>query len=210
MDTYQLQRDFQQFTRRLRLKEFFYNEETECEDQAINPFRRKSGWAPPPNRDVGLETYVRAVKQDIDQALHQMSKRYRWDNLTSEERKALKSLRSRTDIVIKKADKGSATVVMSREDYIREVRRKLNQEENYRKLDDDPTDSFLQEIRCYLQHMVTRGVMDKETMCGLLPDHPRTSRFYIHCIAKNTQTWQSWKTYCLVLWVPDRRDLAVR
>ena len=41
-----------------------------------------------------------------------------YDNLTREERQALSFLRARTDIVIKKADKGSATVVISREDCI--------------------------------------------------------------------------------------------
>ncbi len=37
------------------------------------------------------------------------------DNLTPDEREALKKPRNRTDIIIKPADKGSATVVMSKE-----------------------------------------------------------------------------------------------
>ena len=46
------------------------------------------------------------------------------------------------DIVIKKAGKGSATVIMSSADYITEVRCQLNEEVNYSKLSDDPTEIF--------------------------------------------------------------------
>ena len=49
----------------------------------------------------------------------------------------------RSKIIIEKADKGSATVIMSNEDHTTEVRRQLNQEENYTKLADDPTENFL-------------------------------------------------------------------
>ncbi len=41
------------------------------------------------------------------------------NNLTKEERKALKELKSNTNIVIKKADKGSAVIIMNRDDYIK-------------------------------------------------------------------------------------------
>ena len=57
------------------------------------------------------------------------------DNLTNEERKALYSLWIRPDIVIKKADKGSATVIMSREKYVREVRCHVQNQAYYQKVD---------------------------------------------------------------------------
>ena len=72
-----------------------------------------------------LETYVKAVKQDVDKAIHQVPKKHHCDNLTPEERKALSSLRKRTDIITKKVDKGSTMVVMSHEGYVNEVRRPL-------------------------------------------------------------------------------------
>lgn len=42
------------------------------------------------------------------------------DNLTREERAALENLRQRNDIIIKPADKGSAVVVLSKENNIKE------------------------------------------------------------------------------------------
>ena len=117
VDNFQVKQDFDEFYRRLRLKEYFYDSDAiDMNSTSVNPFRKKSGWEPPHNRDVALETYIKAVGKDIETTTHSISKRHFVDNLTLEERKALFSLRSREDIVIKRADKGSATVVMSRED----------------------------------------------------------------------------------------------
>ena len=101
------------------------------------------------------------------------------DNLMKEERKALSPLRVRTDIVIKKADKGSATVVMECEDYISKVMSLLNNREHYRKLDENPTDIFIQEIKNVLSDMVNCRSIDKEIARGLLPADIRVSMFYI-------------------------------
>ena len=59
----------------------------------------------PCNRDPGLKTYVKAVGDDIQQSLDQDPRYCPHDNLTSQERKALFSLRSRSDIMIKLAEK---------------------------------------------------------------------------------------------------------
>ena len=63
-----------------------------------------------------METYIKAIDDSIQEQIQRPRKFYR-NNSSREERRALVSLRSRTDIVIKKADKGSATVIMSREQY---------------------------------------------------------------------------------------------
>ena len=60
-----------------------------------------------------------------------------------------------TDIVIKKADKGSATVIMSRENYINKVRSHLDDKDHYLKLDNDPTQRFSREIKEVLIKMAT-------------------------------------------------------
>ena len=51
------------------------------------------------------------------------------------ERRALNKQRKNRKIVIKPADKGSATVILSRENYIREAHRQLNNPKYYKKLD---------------------------------------------------------------------------
>ena len=94
-----------------------------------------------------LESYIQALNEDMKESLHQ--KRIKKDNLTREEREALKSLRNRVqtgEIVIKPADKGSATVVMSHDDYVAEAMRQLIREEHYFLLDKDPTTKYAEEI----------------------------------------------------------------
>ena len=54
---------------------------------------------------------------------------------------------TRTDIVIKMADKGSATVIMSLQGYINKVQSHLDGRDHYLKLDNDPNQRFSQEIK---------------------------------------------------------------
>ena len=69
------------------------------------------------------------------------------DNLSPLERQALKYLQRRRDIVIKPADKGSAVVVLRKEDYINEADRQLRNEDHYRKLENNPTALYTTEIK---------------------------------------------------------------
>ena len=60
------------------------------------------------------------------------------DNLTKEQRKALNELRSLENEVILPADKGNATVMITREDYDRKMRGVLDTA-TYKRLKKDPT-----------------------------------------------------------------------
>ena len=56
-------------------------------------------------------------------------------NLSNEEFSALRNLRNNKNAVIKKADKGSAVVIMDRNQYLHEAYKQLNNPANYSKLD---------------------------------------------------------------------------
>ena len=144
-DKSQIWLDFKEFHRRLELMEFFGREgkdndlnitksiidfmnqnaeetsdSTDIEDnlnkEIHKKFKLKSGWRPyPPNRT--LDIFQRSVKQEI---LKCRPKHKKHDNLTGNERKGLKALKQNPHIIIKKADKGSAVVVMNTTDYLRE------------------------------------------------------------------------------------------
>ena len=51
----------------------------------------------------------------------------------------MKELSEWEDIIITKADKGDAVVIVGVKDYIKEAERQLNNTENYGKLQEDPT-----------------------------------------------------------------------
>lgn len=55
-------------------------------------------------------------------------------NITPEEQEGLEALTKQTTIVIKLADKGNATVIMDKTEYINEAMRQLNDEQFYKKL----------------------------------------------------------------------------
>ena len=140
VNTFQLQCDLKTFYRRLRLREYFLDKEVVIDrDKEHNTFRlRNRRWNPPKNREPALETFIRAV----DESVHTTSIKRVHDNLTRSERKALQSLKQRiaeNEIEIKPSDKGSATVVMSYNDYVKEEKRQLSDTRFYQPLQKDPT-----------------------------------------------------------------------
>ena len=60
------------------------------------------------------------------------------EDMTKEQRKALKEMRDWKDNVILPVDKGNATEVMEREDYDTKIRELLDYTSTYRKLPKDP------------------------------------------------------------------------
>ena len=82
----------------------------------IHPFYVKSNWNPPVQQSVALESYLEEVKMQL--AVTKIIKPKH--NLSRNERKALNELKHHTEINLKKADKGSTTVVMNKNDKIRE------------------------------------------------------------------------------------------
>ena len=108
-----MEADLKDFAQRMLLLEFFHNFPPQ---PSRNPFHVKSSWTPPSNRDPALDAFLHAVEQDI---FNTPLKSVR-DNLSKDERIDLKQFHSRTDIIIKPADKGSRTVTMKRDWFINE------------------------------------------------------------------------------------------
>ena len=102
----------------------------------------------------------------------------RKDNLTSGERKALSKLRARTDVIIKPADKGSATVVMSKEDYVAEARRQLSDSSITTSLRKTPTQEFAAQLTGLVCEMANDGHIDEDTKEYPTLSNPRTAWFY--------------------------------
>ena len=178
-DKSQIWLDFKEIHRRLELMEFFSRDNTDSTDTNINQsiidfmnqntnesqneisneealnkelqakFKLKSSWRPsPPNRT--LDIFQRSIKQEI---LKSKFKTKKYDNLTKEERKGLKSLKDNPHITIKKADKGSAVVVMNTTDYLREGYRQLQDGQFYQKIPGDITHQISEKIMQQLTNM---------------------------------------------------------
>ena len=118
----------------------------------------------PCNKDLALKTNIKAIPNAT---------------LSSRQRKSLCSLRTRTNIVIKSADKGSAWVIMFRDDYLVKVMDHLENNNFYQRVDEEPTKQFAEEITLFLQNLMGRRVINEETLKYFWPQDYRSSIFYI-------------------------------
>ena len=130
----------------------------------------------PPKPSHVIETFITAVNNDIDAT---PVKPIPNDNLTSNERKALKDLQLREDIVITKADKGGAVVIWNTDDYIVEAERQLNDTSSYKKLENDPTQENVARIQTVLDQFQSQGSLEKKLAESLIPEKVKIPRFYM-------------------------------
>ena len=100
-------------------------------------------------------------------------------NLSKLEQTAIKQLQERDDIVITKADKGGATVIMDVNDYIKEAERQLNDTEYYKKLDKDPTATHAKLVNDAVERFKKSKEIPEKIADGLKTEKTRTPKFYI-------------------------------
>jgi hypothetical protein len=98
-------------------------------------FRQKSKWRPPPGPPT-LEGMATANEINLQSLTPRNLSHH---NLTKAEKPCLAELKSRYDIIIKPADKGSSVVIQNIVDYIKEGVRLLSNTKYYRKTDTDLT-----------------------------------------------------------------------
>ena len=99
----QMLKDFKDFARRMRLQFIYHGE-----DNNIHPFYVKSNWEPPVQKSVALESYLEEIKTQLAQIPITKPEH----NLPLNERKAITELKNNSEINIKRADKGTTTVIM--------------------------------------------------------------------------------------------------
>ena len=118
------------------------------------------------------------MRQDIKERLaynHQFQR----DSLHKRERVALKRLSNNKDIIIKPADKGEATVILNTGDYITEAMRQLNNEEYYKRVEEDLTSQHEQLINQCISDLINDGDLHMDTGQLLRPANSRTPIVYM-------------------------------
>ena len=122
----QLLRDFEQFARRMRLQYIFHGH-----DKEPHPFHVKSNWMPPVQQSIALESYLESVKAQLADIRINKPK----NNLSRNEMVALKELKNNSTINLKKADKGTTTVIMNKSNKTQEAEVQLENREHYKPLE---------------------------------------------------------------------------
>ena len=98
------------------------------DDIFIRIFQQSAHREPPHGKSTEVGFFINTCLMELRR---EKFSRCNKSNLTLEEIKALKSLQTRDDIIIKPADKGGAIVVWKRELYIEEAQRQFNNDEHY-------------------------------------------------------------------------------
>ncbi|GFO26033.1 hypothetical protein PoB_005253800 [Plakobranchus ocellatus] len=173
----ELSEDIHRFCRRLRLAEFFYEENIKPHEPLPSFLQKPSSFTPSAGRDPALDAFIKlkAVTKD----LMTCQPRKCFLNIRTEEKRALKELKNNADIIIKPADKGGAVVVLNTTDYIAECTRQLSNATYYRKLNSDPTKKYNKRISDRLEIGVRSGEIDSDSAKRLIVPHPVPGRFYI-------------------------------
>lgn len=120
--------DLQQYHRRLKLAAYYEGSPT----SEKLPFTTKSTWSPP--QSVIPQEIIKLIDTDLNYFHDNFGAHLSPANLSPQEVQALLELSKNKNIVIKPADKGSAIVIMDKQQYLWEGYRQLNDPKYYVKL----------------------------------------------------------------------------
>ncbi|XP_077131129.1 uncharacterized protein LOC143785876 [Ranitomeya variabilis] len=195
-DSFLAVKDLNLFARKLVLKKLHSRSDkgmewTEKELEAIATLEELSGerdetaekgkFIPPkpkkfPSMNLypNIDLFVKLVSKEFGEIPNKITR----DNLSIEQRRALKELKSMRDIVIKPADKGGNIIIQSTRMYEREAFRQLRDSSCYKRLTYNPTLSFQSELQEILERAFQEGVISKELRTHLIPIYPKTACIY--------------------------------
>ena len=155
----------------MRLKYIYHGQNSK-----MHPFYVKSNWEPPVQPSVALETFLEEVKTELAEVQIKNPK----NNLPFNERKAIIALKTNSEINIKKADKGTTTVIMSKQDKIREGQTQLDDRTNYQPLETAMVKETQKRVQNIIGELHREKHIDNMTKKWLseTPNPPRIPVFY--------------------------------
>ena len=137
-------------------------------------FKNPSSWIPPPVSN--LENFITKNHLDLSDTQIPTTK---YNNISKEERLAIRNLSKDPTIVIKQADKGGAVVIMSRDEYIKEGNRQLSDTNFYVQTDSDLTQEHYKAIDTKCNDMLIKQEIDISVYDYLTHTPVRTAQFYM-------------------------------
>ena len=91
----------------------------------------------------------------------------------------MKELSDHTDIIIIKANKGGAVVIIDVKDYINEVHRQSNNKNHYKILNKDPTATNAKLVNDTIQRFKKKKLLKEKIADSLKVSSPNTPKFYV-------------------------------
>ena len=192
--------------RSIKLKDHF-QDQNQVYDSKIKLFENKSTWEPKLNQisDESIDT-IHQIEELAKSVINEAQKNNNKEliclnhstNLTKEEIHALAKLKTNTDIVIKKADKNNAIVLMNKDDYLKEANRQLSNTTYYEKLDNPIYPNAIPKINAILTKMKDEKYITQKQFNHLRADpncSPRTI-YFLPKVHKPKETWPTQLPEC--------------
>ena len=151
----ELLRDWKDLERKMRLKFHFENTKDTFK---YHPFLQKSNFMPELGNSA-LENFLFQAKADIERMQIVRNN----NNLTTDQRKALRSLKENKNIIIKKADKNSTTVVIDKALYINQGLKHLEGNKHYENISASRSGEVYENIKHIASRLHKSGNLDKTT-----------------------------------------------
>ena len=123
-------------------------------------------------------TYIEATQRELEKELTKMKERP-YNNLTKSERTSMKELSERVGIIITKAEKGGAVVIVDVKDYIKQAERHINNTKNYRKLQEDPTATNMKFVKNTIERFKKQKLINEKVADDLKRNDPKTPKLYL-------------------------------
>ena len=170
-DVFELNNDIFEFTRKLRLRYHFRNN-NEVDPSIVKP---TSTYTPPPNENIELESIISKIKHTTIRNV-----KPKHQNMSPASTKALQSLADKVNdvsLVIKSADKGDVTVIMSPEYYYKICMNELSKDKFYQNLGRrDPSASVITDVMNFANEY--RQVLTAKEYQYLTKKDYRMANFY--------------------------------
>ena len=165
--------DLEKFERRIRLVVFFQGRNAEDNPSTANDrfpaIPSASQRLPPKSIFPEVEVFFNNVKNDIFKPANFRTSK---DNLTREERLALRSLKY-SENIIRILDKGSRFVVLSQQEYQNKILTQLNNDLHYDSLDSDPTLDHFEVVKEWSHKWFSGGQISQEIATWVVNLEPK-------------------------------------
>ena len=119
-----------------------------------------------------------ALIKDLKTVLNCVYPKKQRDNLTEEERKAISYLKNAPELIVKPADKGSGTVIWTKNQYIQEANRQLNSD-SCLTLPECTLEEVNHKLQDHLYDLERRELITQMDIDAMLQSNPREANFYL-------------------------------
>ena len=143
---------------------------------SAHPFHVKSTWQPPIQNSVALRTYLEETRLEIASAIF----RPQIENTSANKRNSISALKRNSKINLKKADRGTTTVILDTAQKINEGLQQLSNDKFYKPLSSPIVQDNAQEVKELVNKLYCSGHIDLMTHKWLTIGlkQPRIPEFY--------------------------------